>query len=398
MQLFDEWKAHYPLDGIMIKLADSRDRLRASHNGVISNWSVAWKPPIQTEETRVTDIELNVSRHGSLVPTLIYEPVNLCGTTNTKVTANNMTWLLHQGIDISSRIVIGKAGEIIPQVIRVLDKRRPSIPSECPMCGGPLEWAGVHLTCVSSDCVAKTHEQLTHFYGHYGIDVPGIGPGRIESLLNYPTMLKMLRSSPWALLDPRAFALMDILQFVWGQKRFESYLDGLDQIQKTTTVVHFISALGYPSLGYKTALRLLQEMRGYTIKSGVRGSKEGLNSFVLALNDLQRASQELVNFEFQPVPPPPKLIYTITGTLSMPRQELITYLEKFDWQFVPRHSSNIDLLIVGDTNKVTTKLRVAQEHGTPQVLEHELPEWLPPTTEEENKNAANKPSKADGRD
>ena len=117
--LYSKWAQIYPMDGLMIKPADEHTRLIASNNGQTNNWSIAWKPPIQTKETKVINIEWNVSRKGRVIPTVIYEPIELCGTTNQRVTGNNAKWIIDKGIQIGSTIIVGKAGEIIPKILEV---------------------------------------------------------------------------------------------------------------------------------------------------------------------------------------------------------------------------------------------------------------------------------------
>jgi NAD-dependent DNA ligase len=117
--LYNDWSKIYPMDGLMIKVADEKARLIAGNNGQTNNWSIAWKPPIQIKETVVTKIEWNVSRLGRIIPTIIYFPVELCGTINTRVTGNNAQWVKDRKIKIGSIIIIGKAGEIIPKILGV---------------------------------------------------------------------------------------------------------------------------------------------------------------------------------------------------------------------------------------------------------------------------------------
>jgi len=101
-----EWAKIYPIDGLMIKVKDEKSRIIAGNNGTTSNWSIAWKPPIQIKQTIVTDIEWNVSRLGRVVPTIIYQPIDLCGTTNSRVTGNNAKWLSDRHIKIGSKITV----------------------------------------------------------------------------------------------------------------------------------------------------------------------------------------------------------------------------------------------------------------------------------------------------
>jgi len=119
LETYSKWSKSCPMDGLMLKVADEKLRLVAGNNGQTNNWSIAWKPPIQTKETTVTDIEWNVSRNGKIIPTVIYEPIELCSTTNSRATGNNAQWIIDKQIKIGSRILVGKAGEIIPKILRV---------------------------------------------------------------------------------------------------------------------------------------------------------------------------------------------------------------------------------------------------------------------------------------
>lgn len=374
---YDEWSQDYPIDGIMVKLADSEDRLKVAHNGTVSLWSIAWKPPIQTAETTVTDIEWNVSRHGKVIPTVVYEPIELCGTVNRRMTGNNYTWIMHNAVGVGARIIVGKAGEIIPKHVRTVTPVKPTIPECCPICNSYLSTCkhDLHLECTSDSCMSKTVQMLEHFYGKYGMDLKSIGVNRIEELLNIEGMFTHLKDHPWALLDPWYHGILNQINIAWGQRRTEIYLDALSEVNGTKTVVNFISALGYPQLGYRNALALYYKYQGYETKSHIQ--YEAFNSFIRAITALNIATDELPNFSFATVTQPPKLIYAVTGTLSMPRAELEHYLLQYGWHMSKHISKSVGLLILGDTqDKVTAKLRMAQEQGVPIINEDDLPKWL----------------------
>lgn len=119
LKAYKTWSAIYPIDGIMIKPRDEKRRIIAGHNKITYAWSIAWKPPIQIKETSVIAIEWNVSRQGRIIPTVIYSPIELCSTINSRATGNNAKWLVDMQIKVGSRILVGKAGEIIPKILEV---------------------------------------------------------------------------------------------------------------------------------------------------------------------------------------------------------------------------------------------------------------------------------------
>ena len=119
LSCYHQWSKLYPLDGIMIKVFDEEKRLITGNNGAFYHWSIAWKPLIQTKKTVVTNVIWNTSRAGKVIPTVCYEPISLCGTTNSKATGNNAKWVQDRGIEIGSAIVVGKAGEIIPKILDI---------------------------------------------------------------------------------------------------------------------------------------------------------------------------------------------------------------------------------------------------------------------------------------
>jgi len=122
LSCYHQWHKLYPIDGIMIKVFDEEKRLITGHNNSFYHWSIAWKPPMQTKKTLVTEIKWNTSRSGRVIPTVCYEPISLCSTMNSKATGNNAKWIQDRGIEIGSTIIVGKAGEIIPKILDVEEK------------------------------------------------------------------------------------------------------------------------------------------------------------------------------------------------------------------------------------------------------------------------------------
>jgi DNA ligase (NAD+) len=267
LSLYSEWSKIFPMDGLMIKPADEKIRLIAGNNGQVNNWSIAWKPPIQTAETIVTDIEWNVSRQGRIIPTVIYEPIELCGSINSRATGNNAQWIGNKKINIGSKIIVGKAGEIIPRILEVIEtstiltEDQNSVPTHCPKCGEHLKVDGVHLICNGPKCITQLITSLAYFYSHKGLMIDGLAAASFEKILANQKLYNLLSTKPWAILDPVTYNISAELYTVLGDAIYKNTIKSIEQINKTKTIAHFISGLGLPGISYKTALRLCQYIK-----------------------------------------------------------------------------------------------------------------------------------------
>jgi NAD-dependent DNA ligase len=365
-----EWSKIYPIDGLMVKLKDEKARLIAGNNGTTSNWSIAWKPPIQIKKTIVTDIEWNVSRLGRVIPTVIYLPIDLCGTTNSRVTGNNAKWLADKNIKIGSNITVGKAGEIIPKIIDVEESDVDLIlPQTCPTCGDFLHWDGVHLKCNGTNCIAQKIVSIAYFYSHKGIKVDGIGEAMIEKLLNNQQCYSVLVNSPWALLDMFSYDIMHPVIAVLGETIFSNIINELNAINDTKNMSHFIAGLGLQGLAYKSAIKLCQYIKTGKLTNNVPAKAR--ENFAQAVMIYQEAVSKMQVFKFADIPSPAKAKYCITGTLSMSRETMIELLNDYSFEFSATVTMDTNYLIVGD-EAGKTKINKAEKYDIPQITEAQL--------------------------
>ncbi len=415
LKAYASWSTIYPIDGIMIKPRDEKRRIIAGSNGTTYAWSIAWKPPIQIAETTVTEIEWNVSRQGRIIPTVIYTPIELCKTINSRATANNAKWLVDKNIQVGSILSVGKAGEIIPKILEVknpptnqtpadeppenteiqttgvpcpfnavLDRLHITTPTPakpslnrplnaCPICNGPTKWSGVDLICDSPSCIGQLIKQVAYFYSKTGFDLKSIGENMITKLILEPVTFKILVEHPWALLDPESFNILQHLYIIWGAKRTNTYLDELIKIKGRKNKAHFIASMGYPGLAYKTVLKIF-----YFIQDGIVNSnipQKAQTNFVQAFVKFQQIESLLSGFEFAPLPESPQIIYCITGSLATPRVELIDYATKFRWEWSNQVSKFVNFLVIGsDPGK--TKITKAEQLGTICLTEKQFMEML----------------------
>jgi len=383
LKLYNEWNKIYPLDGIMIKVANEEERLIIGNNGQTNSWSIAWKPPIQTAKTTVTNIEWNVSRLGRVIPTVIYEPVELCSTTNSRVTGNNAQWISDKQIIKGSEITIGKAGEIIPKILEVnnseikLNKNEEDLLFEsylfgieiCPVCGSDLIQDGVHLICDAPNCIAKLTKTLHHFYSKSGIKIDGLAEKTISKILSNKECYKVLKDKPWALLDMSTYRIEHLIKATIGDKLFQNIYANINDMSNSVHMAHFISGLGLPGLAYKTSLRLCQFLKSG--KLNIHISDNARSNFIKAVPMFNQAVKEMQLFSFMPIPSTATAIYCITGSLSKSREAMITYLETFNYEFSSSVTRETNYLIVGE-DPGNTKIEKAMRYDIPQISEEQL--------------------------
>lgn len=371
LSLYNEWRKVYPMDGLMIKVADENMQLIASHNTTFNLWSIAWKPKISVKDTTVTDITWNVSRLGKVIPIVEYTPIELCGTTNTKVTGNNAQWIIDKVIHLDATITVGKAGEIIPKIISVSNNTSTllTIPELCPECTSPLSWENKHLICTSPHCMAQWVKKIAYFYSDKGIEIKSFGESMIYDLLQHPLLKAKLISSPWILLNPGKYITM--ITDIWGVKMTERYIDNSTNAKLQVNPAHFIAALGYHNLGYRNAVKCFQIFKGHKIKGHI--PIKGMKNFPLAYHTYFNAIKwELKYFKFLPLPTLPDKYYCITGELSIPRNDMIQLLTSINWQFVSQVSRYTDYLILGDIIQATIKSTKAHNLNISVIKEQDI--------------------------
>ena len=162
----------------------------------------------------MTDIVVQVGRTGVLTPKAVFEPVHLAGTTVTNATLHNQDFIDEKDIRVGDAIVVRKAGEIIPEVVRVLKDKRPDgtqpyrLPDRCPVCGAPVYRAeGESATrCTGAECPAQLLRNLTHFTSREAMDIDGVGPALLEQLVNAGLVRK---ASDLYSLDVQTLAQLD---------------------------------------------------------------------------------------------------------------------------------------------------------------------------------------------
>ena len=181
----------YDIDGVVIKIDGLADRRTVGEGTSTPKWAVAYKFPPEEKETTLEDITIAVGRTGVLTPTAVLAPVRLAGTTVSRATLHNLDFIRQRDIMLGDKVVVRKAGDIIPEVVRAMpDKRRGterpfSMPTHCPSCGEPVtrDEDEAAVRCTNSACPAQLSRSIEHFASKGAMNIDGMGPQIVELLL-----------------------------------------------------------------------------------------------------------------------------------------------------------------------------------------------------------------------
>lgn len=241
----------FPIDGAVVKVDQFSQRDELGSTAKFPRWAEAFKYPPEEKETTLLNIEVNVGRTGVLTPTGLFEPVTLAGTTVSRATLHNQDFIAEKDIRIGARVVLRKAGEIIPEVVAVLSSPEGSqpyhLPDTCPSCGERVTRVeGEAATrCTNPQCPAQLLRNLIHFASRDAMDIDGLGPAILEQLLQGG----MIRS-PADLYTLRVGQLQKLDRF--GKKSAENLVAAVER-SKGNDLYRLVYALGIPHIGVKAA-------------------------------------------------------------------------------------------------------------------------------------------------
>jgi DNA ligase (NAD+) len=254
-------RAHLPyqIDGVVYKVDDLELQRRLGFVSRAPRWAVAHKFPAEEALTTVRDIEFQVGRTGALTPVARLEPVFVGGVTVSNATLHNMDELARKDVRVGDTVVIRRAGDVIPEVARVLPERRVegaapvSLPTVCPVCGSPVlrEADQAVARCTGGRvCAAQRKEEIKHFASRRALDIQGLGDKLVEQLVDREWV-----RTPADLFDLQAPQLETLERM--GEKSAQKLQAAIDA-SKHTTLSRFLYALGIRDVGEATALALAQ--------------------------------------------------------------------------------------------------------------------------------------------
>lgn len=240
----------YDIDGAVVKVDDFTDREALGSTSKFPKWAVAYKYPPEEKETILREVEVNVGRTGVLTPTGVFDPVILAGTSVSRATLHNQNFIDEKELAIGDTVVMRKAGDIIPEVVRVVRHGGKSVyrlPTVCPSCGETVvrEEDEADLRCVNPDCPAQRLRNLIHFTSKDAMDMDGLGPAVLEKLIQeqYVSHVDDLYT-----LTAQEIALIDGFQL----KSAENIINAVEK-SKTNDLYRVIYGLGIRHIGEKAA-------------------------------------------------------------------------------------------------------------------------------------------------
>jgi DNA ligase (NAD+) len=249
----------YDIDGVVFKVDSVTLQERLGYVSRAPRWAIAYKYPAQEEMTVVEDIEIQVGRTGALTPVARLKPVFVGGVTVSNATLHNEDEIRRKDVRVGDTVIVRRAGDVIPEVVKVVKSKRPAdvrefvMPTQCPVCGSDVEReAGEAVSRCSGGlyCPAQRKEAIKHFASRKAMDIDGLGDKLVEQMVD-SGMVKDV--ADLFLLDVQQIASLERM----GQKSAENLVNALEAA-KETRFARFLYALGIREVGEATARSLAQ--------------------------------------------------------------------------------------------------------------------------------------------
>ena len=378
----------FDIDGVVIKIDDFALREKMGATSKVPRWAVAYKFPPEEKETKLLDIEVNVGRTGAITPVAIFEPVLLAGTSVSRAVLHNQEFITEKDIRIGDIILVRKAGEIIPEVLKSVSHGENSVPYKlpeyCPVCGDKaVKFADeAVLRCPNVDCPAQLKRNIIHFASKGAMNIDGLGEAIVTALLD-----NKLISGVADLYRLRSEQLEDLERF--GKKSAENLINAIEA-SKENSLERVIFALGIRNIGQNGA-KLLCNRFG-SIEAIMKASAEEIaeidgfgdimaESVVSAFHDKHFADivAELkslgVKMEYEKQDSSDNRFegktFVLTGTLStMTRDEAKEIIVRLGGKAAGSVSKKTSYVVAGE--EAGSKLTKAQELGITILSEQEF--------------------------
>ncbi|PNZ70797.1 NAD-dependent DNA ligase LigA [Staphylococcus croceilyticus] len=376
----------YDIDGIVIKVNDLEQQDEMGYTQKSPRWAIAYKFPAEEVITKLQDIELSIGRTGVVTPTAILDPVRVAGTTVSRASLHNEDLIKERDIRIGDSVVVKKAGDIIPEVVRSVIDRRPEdavpyhMPTHCPSCGHELVRieGEVALRCINPQCQAQLVEGLIHFVSRQAMNIDGLGTKIIQQLY-HNHLIKDVADIFYLTKD-------DLLPLErMGAKKVDNLLKAIE-MSKSNSLEHLLFGLGIRHLGakasqvlaekYETMDRLLEVTEEELVSIHDIGDKLAQSVVTYLENEdikelIEKLKHKNVNMKYKGVksseieghPDFKDKTIVLTGKLQqMTRKEATAWLEMQGAKVTSSVTKSTDIVIAGED--AGSKLAKAEKFGT----------------------------------
>lgn len=378
----------YDIDGVVVKINDFAQREEMGATAKVPKWAAAYKFPPEEKETELLEILNSVGRTGVITPVAVFQPIRLAGTDVSRATLHNQDFITEKGICLGDTIVVRKAGEIIPEVVRAAAHQPDAVPYQmpavCPVCGTEAvrDAEESALRCPNPDCPAQLLKRMIHFASKDAMNIEGLGPQNIIALQNAGYL--------HSVADLYILQKDDLLQLErFAEKSAENLLKAIAN-SKQNPLPRLIFGLGIRNIGLQAAKLLcdafpsmdaimqasveqIAEIEGFGMimaESVVDAFREPHMQHLIAELEkygvnMQHTRTALTDKRFE------KMTFVLTGTLpTMKRSEAKTLIERFGGKVSGSVSKKTTYVVAGE--EAGSKLQKAEELGIPIWTEQDL--------------------------
>ena len=390
----DREQLSFGIDGAVVKVDNLEQREILGTTFKVPKWAIAYKYPPEQKETVLKDIICQVGRTGAITPMAILEPVKVAGSTISKTTLHNEDFIKQKGLKIGDTVVIQKAGDVIPEVVKAVKTKRTGkerefvMPTVCPVCGGPVirEEGEAVTRCIGIECKARNLRNIIHFASKEGMNIEGLGEKIIEQLYE-KELIKTIADIYYLKKDDIKTLKKD------GEKFAQKLIDAIEESKKNS-IDKLICALGIRHIGTKSAKILAKKYRTIenlteapladlietedvgeiTAKSVYEffeqeQTKDLLNKLAVAGVNMAEKEQQIKDKRFE------GKTFVLTGSLEKySRDQASQIIESFGGKTSSSVSKKTNYVLAGQ--EAGSKLTKAEELGVTIISEEEFEQMI----------------------